>query len=175
MQADDSEFTDWYRGLWPKVLRSVTVTVGDRDLAEEATAEAFARAYARWPEPLTMDSPLGWLHKVAVNDVRGRWRRSRLEKRVLARIAAQPHPQGPPPEVPDDAVWNAVAALPARTRQMIALRYVLDMTDAQVAETLGVSRGHVSASLSRARKELGPVLADARCVSKLATKEAEAR
>jgi hypothetical protein len=36
----------------------------------QPTAEAFARAYARWPEPLTMDSPLGWLHKVAVNDVR---------------------------------------------------------------------------------------------------------
>ncbi|HEX2362878.1 MAG TPA: hypothetical protein VHI11_12465 [Jiangellaceae bacterium] len=45
------EFSAWYRTLWAPVLRSVTVTVGDRDLAEEAVAEAFARALARWPPP----------------------------------------------------------------------------------------------------------------------------
>jgi molybdopterin molybdotransferase len=42
------EFAAWYSGLWSQVVRAVTVAVGDRDLAEEATAEAFAKALARW-------------------------------------------------------------------------------------------------------------------------------
>ena len=57
------EFSAWYRTLWPPVLRAVTVTVGDHDLAEEAVAEAFARALARWPRPTEFDSPVAWLHR----------------------------------------------------------------------------------------------------------------
>ena len=83
------EFSAWYRTLWPPVLRAVTVTVGDRDLAEEAVAEAFARALARWPGPTEFDSPAAWLHRVAVNEVRSRWRRNRLERRVLQRVVSK--------------------------------------------------------------------------------------
>jgi DNA-directed RNA polymerase specialized sigma24 family protein len=74
------DFADWYGALWPRVLRAVTVSVGDRDLAEEATAEAFAKALVRWPGPASLDSPTAWLHKVALNEVRSRWRRLKLER-----------------------------------------------------------------------------------------------
>ena len=156
------EFADWYGALWPRVLRAVTIAVGDRDLAEEATAEAFARALARWPGPAKLHSPAAWLHKVAVNEVRTRWRRSRLEHRALERLRAHPQHHTVSPEPRDDALWSAVAALPDRARQMVALRYVLDLPEAEIASMLGVTRGTVASTLSKARQQLNSVLAPSR-------------
>lgn len=156
--ADGDEFAEWYGVLWPRVLRAVTVSVGDRDLAEEATAEAFARALARWPRPAKFHSPASWLHKVALNEVRSRWRRARLERRVLERVAAEPTPPTDGPEPGDDTLWTAVAALPDRARRMIALRYVLDLREAEIADLLGVTRGTVASTLSKARQQLNTSL-----------------
>jgi RNA polymerase sigma factor (sigma-70 family) len=152
------DFADWYGALWPRVLRAVTVSVGDRDLAEEATAEAFAKALARWPGPRMLDSPVAWLHKVAINEARSRWRRARLERRVVARLGTEPLRHAAPPEPPDDALWSAVAALPARARQLIAMRYLLDLPEAEIASMLGITRGTVASTLSKARRYLGSVL-----------------
>jgi RNA polymerase sigma factor (sigma-70 family) len=157
MQSD--EFAAWYGALWPQVLRAVTVSVGDRDLAEEATAEAFAKALVRWPAPAAFTAPAAWLHRVAVNEVRSRWRRGRLEKRVLHQLGAEPQRHAPGPDLPDDALWAAVAALPVRSRQMIAMRYILDLPEAHIAEALGVTRGTVASTLSKARQQLSIVLA----------------
>src|SRR5699024_7295253 len=140
MQED---FADWYGALWPQVLRSVTVTIGDRDLAEEATAEAFARALARWPAAIELRSPVAWLHTVAVNHVRSRWRRNRLERRVMERMSRLAEPHRDDPDLPDDALWAAVAALPERARDIVALRYVVDLPEADIAAELGISRGTV--------------------------------
>jgi RNA polymerase sigma-70 factor (ECF subfamily) len=158
-REDDVAFADWYGALWPQVLRAVTVTVGDPDLAEEATAEAFAKAFARWPRPLRLSSPAGWLHAVAVNEVRSRWRRAKIERRALQRIGAQPPAQPPSPEPADEGLWQAVAALPTRARHILALRYLLDLPEAEIATTLGIARGTVASTLSKSRKQLAAVLA----------------
>ncbi|WP_238992411.1 RNA polymerase sigma factor [Jiangella ureilytica] len=154
----DEDFADWYTALRPRVLRAVTIAVGDRDLAEEATAEAFARALARWPAGAALDSPVTWLLKVAVNEVRTRWRRGRLERRHLQRLAAEPERHTPAAEPRDDALWAAVAALPERSRQMVAMRYVLDLAEHEIAAALGVTRGTVASTLSRARQQLATAI-----------------
>jgi len=156
---NDDEFANWYGALWPRVLRAVTVSVGDADLAEEATAEAFVKALVRWPKPLEYDAPMGWLHTVAVNEVRSRWRRAKLERRVMDRLSAEVLQHAPPPETRDDALWTAVGALPDRARQVVAMRYVLDLPEAQIAASLGITRGTVASTLSSARKRLSTVLA----------------
>lgn len=157
--AGGDDFADWYGALWPRVLRAVTVSVGDPDLAEEATAEAFVKALVRWPKPRQFDSPQAWLHTVAVNEVRSRWRRAKLERRMTDRLSADVGQHAPPPEPRDDTVWTAVAALPDRARQVVAMRYVLDLPEAQIAASLGISRGTVASTLSAARKQLSTVLA----------------
>ncbi|ONK10663.1 sigma-70 family RNA polymerase sigma factor [Streptomyces sp. MP131-18] len=153
----ETEFADWYAALWPRVYRTVALTIGDRDLAEEAVAESFARALAGWPAAAEADNPAAWLHRVAVNEVRSRWRRGRLERRTVQRLAAR-QAQVDAPDAPDDALWTAVAALPPRMRHMVALRYVLDLPEAEIAAELHVSRGTVAATLSKARKTLAHTL-----------------
>jgi DNA-directed RNA polymerase specialized sigma24 family protein len=76
----------------------------------------------------------------------------------LERVSAEPRPVSPAPEAPDDALWAAVAALPARTRHIVALRYVLDMPEVEIARVLGLKRGTVASTLSRARRQLSAAL-----------------
>jgi RNA polymerase sigma factor (sigma-70 family) len=65
----------------------------------------------------------------------------------------------PPVELRPE-VWAAVRALSARQREAIALRYVLDLSEAQVAEAMGVAVGTASATLAAARSRLGELLSD---------------
>jgi DNA-directed RNA polymerase specialized sigma24 family protein len=55
--------------------------------------------------------------------------------------------------------WQAVAALPTRARHILALRYLLDLPEAEIAVTLGIARGTVASTLSKSRKQLAAVLA----------------
>ena len=153
----DDDFTVWYATAFPRVRGAVTLAVGDRWLGEEATAEAFARALVRWPAIRDARRPDAWVYTVALNHVRSRLRRQRLERRYLARQRAGYHP--PPPE-PDTALWAAVAQLPPRARTAIALRYVADLSEAEVAAAMGISRGTVAATLHRARTRLAELMSE---------------
>lgn len=143
-------FETWYRAAHPRVLGSLVVTAGDMEAARDATAEAFTRALERWPRVRAMASPEAWVHRVGVNVLRRRHRRRALEERLLRR-------QRPEPAVPSqvsEAAWEALAALPFRQRQAVALRYLLDMTQADVADAMGVAPGTAAATLHAARRNL---------------------
>lgn len=145
------EFASFYAAEHLRVCATLTLAVGDRGLAEEATAEAFARALSRWAQLRAKGTPTGWVYTVALNEVRSRMRRARLERRYLAR---QRLGAVPPAGEPDPALWAAVAQLGPRARQAIALRYIADLTEAEVAEAMGISRGTVASTLSKARARL---------------------
>lgn len=153
------DFERWYRTEHPLVFTALAVAGGDPEIAREATDEAFVRAYERWDRVQVMDSPGGWLYRVALNELRRRHRRRRVERDLLRR---QPSPTADLSTQPlaDPGVWEAVRDLPQRQRSAIALRYVLDLTEKEVAATLGISRGAASASLVAARKRLHHVLGD---------------
>lgn len=156
-ELSDARFARWYAAQAGPLRATLRVVTGDAELAEEATAEAFARAYAHWPEVERMASPGGWVYTVALNQVR-RWARRRLlERRYVARFGVQ-DVLVEMPEL-DDELWAAVHALPPRARTAIGLRYVADLPEAEIATILGVSRGTVAATLSKARKRLAADLA----------------
>lgn len=148
----DLDFERWYRQEHHRVFTALAVAGGDVDIAREATDEAFVRAYERWAKVRSMDSPGGWLYRVALNELRRRARRQTLERELLRR-QRQPLEAVEPP-VADPAVWEVVRALPRRQRAAVALRYVLDLTERDVAATMGISRGAASATLTAARKRL---------------------
>jgi RNA polymerase sigma-70 factor (ECF subfamily) len=152
------DFDTWYEEQHPLVLAALTVASGRPDVAADATDEAFVRAYERWERVRRMDSPGGWLYRVALNDLRRRCRRQAVERELLRRQA--PPTTAAAPAVPSPHVWEAVRRLPSRQRTAVALRYILDLTEPEVARVMGVSRGSASASLATARRSLEAWLAD---------------
>jgi RNA polymerase sigma factor (sigma-70 family) len=146
----EDEFAGWYERTYPRLLAAVAAVVGDVGLAEDVVAEAFARALERWERVGAMESPAGWTFRVALNGARRARRREFVERRVLARerSGAVAAPEG------DPEIWMAVWALPSRQRQAVALRYVADLPEAEVARVMGVRPGTVAAALHQARQRL---------------------
>jgi hypothetical protein len=101
------DFSRWYTDERDRLVRSLLVIGGDAEAARDAVAEAFSRAYERWRRVSTMASPTGWVYRVALNELRRRGRRRRLESRLLGRKAPPQH--AAPPDA-DPELWLAVAA-----------------------------------------------------------------
>lgn len=156
MDIDSAGFETWYRAEHPRVLAALSVVARDPDLAQEVAAEAFARALQRWERVGAMDSPGGWTYRVALNVLRRRAGRAALERRLLPRLA-------PPPTITVPAyaieVWQVVTGLAPRMRTAVALRYLGGLTEAEVAEVMGIAPGTVAATLHQARRQLAPLLA----------------
>lgn len=146
-------FSAWYRSFYPTLLAALTVVAADVDLAADATDEAFVRALERWDRVSIMDSPEGWTYRVGVNVLRRRARRWAIERRLGNRADEMDAPAELRVEV-----WEAVKTLPARQRQAIALRYLLEFTEAEVAQTMGIALGTASATLAGGRAHLAALL-----------------
>ena len=153
--AVTASFDGWYRQEHPRVLALLTVASGDAELAAEVTAEAFTRALERWDRVAAMDSPAAWTYRVAVNLVRRRLRRAAVEQRLWSRAIEPERPAAVEPEL-----WAAVRALPARQRTAIALRYICDLPQAEIAVVMDVAAGTVAATLTAARRRLAVVLGE---------------
>ena len=156
----DVDFAEFFHVAWPRLYRTALGIAGDAALAEDALQSAFAKAYASWSRVSAADHPEAYLRRMVVNELLG-WRRTGFWKRERPsdEIAggATPAPDG---TVVDRLfLWDAVQALPVRQRAVIVLRYYEDLTEAQIAETLGCSRGTVksqaSAALATLRRTTG--------------------
>jgi RNA polymerase sigma-70 factor (ECF subfamily) len=151
-------FDDWYRHQWPRLVAWVTFSIGDQAQAEDIAADSFARALARWDKLTTQGEPTAWVYTVALNAVRKRWHRRTAEHEALGRYEARTNPVGQEQQVPQPEIWTAVRRLPDRARTAIALRYVADLTEREIADVMGISRGTVASTLSDARTRLATEL-----------------
>jgi RNA polymerase sigma factor (sigma-70 family) len=155
----EPDFEDWYRKEHDSLARVLNLSVLDSEVASEALAEAFSRAFQHWSRVRSIDYPAVWTYRVALNLARRRWRRSALELRLLRRLPVETErvSEGATPEV-----WRAVAQLPRRQREAIGLRYIADLSEKEVASVMGVSSGTVAATLSSARVRLSQTLIELR-------------
>lgn len=158
----DAAFERWYRQEHPGLTSSLVIVAGgDTTLAGEAADEAFARAYANWHRVSRLASPGGWTYRTAVNVLRRRHRRSRLETVLL---------RGRPDVRTDDGfaasvdwsaeTWDALCQLPARERTAVALRYIADMSTDSIAYAMGIAPGTVGSTLHAARQRLAETLSE---------------
>jgi RNA polymerase sigma factor (sigma-70 family) len=158
------DFAEFYRSFRDDCLRTVLVIVGDQDSAQELVAEAFARACASWRTLSKHPAPAAWVVRTALNLNISRWRRNRREVPVpdpdllAGRPAAATAAQDPV----DPQIMAALLRLPARQRQVIALRLILDLDTSGTAQVLGITPNTVMAHMARAlaalRSELVPEL-----------------
>lgn len=140
------DFAEFYRDAKDDCLRTVVIGTGDRELAQDLVAEAFARACASWRKVARHPNPRAWVIRTALNVRTDRWRSSRREMLLVQPADAGMHD----PDPADPAIIAAVRRLPERQRQIVALRLFLDLDTETTAETLGISPGTVKSHLFRA-------------------------
>jgi RNA polymerase sigma-70 factor (sigma-E family) len=158
VEQERSEFSEFYTAERDDCLRVVLTVVGDRDLAEELVAEAFTRAWRSWRTVRKHPARRAWVVRTALNTNVSWWRRRRREIAVASHDdwpAANLHPGL------DSYLVATLRRLPARQREVIVLRVLLDLDTATTAKTLGLPSGTVASHLSRGlatlRRELPSV------------------
>ena len=153
--APGASFDDWYRSEHSRLVAALLLITGDLALATESVDEAFARALERWGRVRAMASPTGWTFRVAHNlSRRAQWR-SGLERRLLARPA-------PSRRTRSRGESALVSELPARQREVVVMRHVAGLGEAEIAEALGISRSTVSSTLRSAHDRLGHAIEEGR-------------
>jgi RNA polymerase sigma-70 factor (ECF subfamily) len=144
-------FEAFYVREYHGIVRLAYALSGSRLVAEDIAQDVFLRAYLDWPR---IRHPAAWVRKVTVRRAGRAARRRLLEARALARLLARRDPAVAELPAHDAEVWRAVRALPRGQAQVIALRYVVDASVAEIAETLGLAEGTVKAQLHRGRQAL---------------------
>ena len=134
-----------YRAHRLEFVRLATAITLDRAVAEEVVQEAFASLQL---QRASVDNPAAYLRRSVVNHAISVIRRRRTAAQYPLPPAALTHN----PEI--DETWVAVAALPARERAVVVLRYWLDLSEADIASCLDWPTGTVKSTLHRALKRL---------------------
>ena len=146
------DFTEFYRESKDACLFAVLVSVGDRDVAQDLVDEAFARAWASWRSVGRHPAPAAWVVRTALNASVSRWRKRRREVPLPepGTVADQAATHGATDSSLDPRIMAALTRLPARQRQVVTVRLLLDLDTARTAEALGISPSAVKAHLARA-------------------------
>lgn len=154
MKLQHREFDSFYRVCWKEVYRPLAVTLSDPDLAREAVDEAMIRAYRHWRKVQRYHNQEGWVYRVAFN-----WAVSQLRK-TSREVHEARIPEIPGSDTaPEVDLYQALAGLDLKHRSVVVLRYLLDLSEVEIAERLGIPRGTVKSRLSRAMAKLRKELA----------------
>ena len=151
------EFDEFYRGTAARVVHLVYATTGDLTLAQDATQEAYARAWADWDRVSRHDDPLSWVRTVARRLAISQWRHSRARDRAYRRVGTGPGPAAPTED--RVAVVTALRAIPAEQREALVLHYIADLSIDRIATETGTPPGTIKARLHRGRARLAALLA----------------
>ena len=156
----DEAVVELYRAHYNGLVRLSAMLVGDSGTAEEVVQDAFVTMHGSWHRLRDPEKALAYLRQAIVN-------RSRSTLRHRAVVAK--YPPAPPPDVPSaeyfalahserDEIMAAVRRLPRRQRETLLLRYYSDLSEAQIADTLGISQGAVKSHASRGLAALRSLL-----------------
>ncbi len=137
-----------------RLVGLASLLVDDRRTAEDVVQEAFLGLYRRWHKLRDPDAAVAYLNRAVVNGGRDTLRRRRRGGAAMLRLVPRSEElasaeQAVVDHAEQDLLWTAVAALPMRQRQVLVLRYYLDQSEAEIADTLSVSRGSVKKHASR--------------------------
>ena len=155
-QAVEELYATHYRSL----VRLAALLVRDIGTAEEVVQDSFVAMHGGWRRLRDNEKALSYLRQAVVNRSR-----SVLRHRVVVdRNAPAPPPDMPSAEhgaialVERSAVISALRTLPARQREALVLRFYADMSEAQIADAMQISRGAVKSHTARAMQALRAVL-----------------
>jgi RNA polymerase sigma-70 factor (sigma-E family) len=156
----DEAVVQLYRAHYAGLVRLSAMLLGDVGAAEEVVQDAFVAVHGSWQRLRDPEKALAYLRQAIVN-------RSRSTLRHRAVVAK--YPPAPPPDVPSAEhfavaasqraeIMAAIGRLPRRQRETVLLRYYSDLSEAQIADTLGISQGAVKSHASRGLAALRTLL-----------------
>ncbi len=140
------------------LIRLAHIMLGDRQNAEDVVQEAFCGLYRRWGELSDTGNALPYVRSSVLNGCRS----------VLRRRSRREEPGQPTPEASAEAavlsgeerhrVMQAVRRLPRRQREALVLRFYLDLSEGEIAATMGIGQSTVRSATHRALNSLGRML-----------------
>ena len=154
----DEALEQLYAAHWRQLVRLSVLLVRDQGLAEEIVQDAFVAVHGRWSRLRDPDHALAYLRQAGVNRSRSALRHRAVVNRHAASVRAVDTPDPTPDTDRREAVLDALRALPDRQREVLALRYYLELSEAEIADTLGISRGAVKSHASRGAAALRALL-----------------
>jgi RNA polymerase sigma-70 factor (sigma-E family) len=155
----DSALTALYAAHWQSLVRLSWLLVRDQQVAEETVQDAFVAMHSHWSQLRDQERALAYLRRCVVNSSRSALRHRAVENRYLkaetsartaygtttapsAETRALEHATG-------ERLVAALGRLPRRQREVLTLRYFLDLSEAQIADALSISAGSVKAHAHR--------------------------
>ncbi len=164
----DTALEQLYAAHWRSLVRLAVLVVGDLAQAEEITQDAFVAVHARWRRLRDPDKALAYLRQTVVNRSRSALRhRAVVDRHAQATGPTEASTAALPGS--DEAavaaerrgrVLAALQDLPDRQREVMALRYYAGLSEAEIADALGISRGAVKSHASRGAASLRSALTD---------------
>jgi RNA polymerase sigma-70 factor (sigma-E family) len=162
--TSDEAVSSLYAVHWRGLVRLAWLLLRDQPVAEDVVQEAFVATYRRWSSLRSPDAAVAYLRTATVNGARSALRKRVVRERYLAAQAAEAERQVDSAETSALAsghraeVLGVLSDLPVRQREVLVLRYYLDLSEADIASTLGISRGavksHASRGISTLRRQL---------------------
>ena len=143
------QFEEAFEDLFADAYRLAYRILEHSGEAEDVAAEAMARALVSWRRVGAMASPGGWVMRVATNLAIDIARRRRFARNIGAEGRT-----GPGDSDTRIALRELLQRLPRRQRDVLALRYLVDLPEAEIAAVLGISRGAVKRHASRGIAQL---------------------
>jgi RNA polymerase sigma-70 factor (sigma-E family) len=160
----DAALEQLYAAHWRQLVRLSVLLVRDVGTAEEVVQDAFVAVHGHWRRLRDPDRALAYLRQAVVNRSRSVLRHRTVVDRHTARESVRHDAPGADESVlavaRRAAVLDAMRALPERQREVLALRYYLDLSEADIADALGISRGAVKSHASRGAAALRQLLGD---------------
>jgi RNA polymerase sigma-70 factor (sigma-E family) len=161
-RAADEAVTVLYRAHHPTLVRTAALLVGDLATAEDVVQDCFIAMHRAWWRLRDTSKALPYLRSAVINRSRSVLRHRVVADRHLRRQA----PQLPSAEdsalavMERSAVLAALDALTSRQREVVVLRYYADLSEAQIAAAMGISKGAVKSHAARAKDTLRAALGD---------------
>jgi RNA polymerase sigma-70 factor (sigma-E family) len=147
----DEAVTALYTAHYRALVRLAALLLRDVATAEEVVQDSFVAMHGKWRRLRDPDRALAYLRQSVLNRSRSALR----HRQVVERHAPPPMPDVPSAEnhalegLEHARVMDALRRLPRRQREVLILRYYADLSEAQIAETIGISRGAVKSHAAR--------------------------
>jgi RNA polymerase sigma factor (sigma-70 family) len=151
----EAEYSWFYRGEFPSVVRTVFLILHDRQRAEDIAQDAFVQLYSHWNKVSHYEQPDAWVRRVAIRMAIRHIKRDRMR----ALLERETRPPSFAPTIDVDLL-RAMGELSTTQQVAVVLFYFEDRPIAEIVHILGTSEGAVKMALSRARHRLAELLGE---------------